>query len=302
MIDHNEEARLSEELEMKLFFEKMRTLYRASFAETSDLYDRAFQLTQGFRKISEEAVVADTRIIKILRYIMEPALSQMKLGQLVDLSSTSQLEESAQPAKAGLSETRLIARKIAGLVTKNVERNRFPWLDAPARENEHLLEMAKAWTCSLAANQNAATDFRNERKEIQEEKAVAAIKAAGYKEAAHRVEITKAADLACGYFSRECKIVGRSKQKADLAVRTNRGRLLLLEAKAIGVRVDSFKRIKECREKAGDWRQSISSIDAGVVIAGFVDPSQLVSLENDGILVFWEHRIERLTHHLREGT
>jgi hypothetical protein len=301
MIDHNAEARLSEELEMKLFFEKMRTLYRTSFGETSDLYDRAFHLTRGFRKITEEAVVADTRIIKILRYIMEPALSQMKLGQLVDLSSTSLLEETAQPEKAGSCETRLVARKIAALVTKNIERNRFPWLDDAARENECLLSMAKAWTCSLAANQNAATEFRNERKEIQEEAAVTAIKAAGYKQAAQPVEIWKVTDLACGVFSRECKIVGKSRQKADLAVRTMRGRLLLLEAKAIGVRVDSFKRIKECREKADDWRQSISCIDAGVVIAGFVDPSQLVSLEKAGILVFWEHRIERLTEHLRDG-
>ena len=67
--------------------------------------------------------------------------------------------------------------------------------------------------------------------------------------------------------------------------------LLLIEAKAIGVRIDAFKRIKECREKFDDWKQTFGdAVEVGVVLSGFIPEREYQSLIDEGIHVFWEHK------------
>ena len=90
---------------------------------------------------------------------------------------------------------------------------------------------------------------------------------------------------------------GRTRQKADLAVRSKRTkRLVLIEAKAVGVEIDSTKRIKECCDKAGDWQSAprLDAPDVVAVIAGFFNPTGLANLRASKIHVVWEHRLADL--------
>jgi uncharacterized protein (DUF2062 family) len=98
-------------------------------------------------------------------------------------------------------------------------------------------------------------------------------------------------------------VKGRNVQKADFAVRLkSTQKLLLLEAKAVGVKIDAFKRIKECREKADDWRQKFGDkVVVGAVIAGFIPLSEVESLVRSKIEVFWEHRLDQLTEFLAKS-
>ena len=62
--------------------------------------------------------------------------------------------------------------------------------------------------------------------------------------------------------------------------------------KAIGVRIDAFKRIKECREKFNDWRQAFGKNGAvyGALLSGFIPESECRSINEDGGMIFWEHK------------
>ena len=175
-----------------------------------------------------------------------------------------------------------------------MDSQRFLWLQTEVTEDQYALaaEYAKRWTCSLISNQNSSTAFRNWRKELQETSAVNQVVKAGYTSVTTRRIISDVSDLLPGQYSRECRIQGRNVQKADLVVRLKgSNKLLLIEAKAIGVRIDAFKRIKECREKFDDWKQTFGdAVEVGVVLSGFIPEREYQSLIDEGIRVFWEHK------------
>lgn len=172
---------------------------------------------------------------------------------------------------------------------------RFIWLSThlePASK-QLAVNYSMQWTCSLISNQNSNTAFRNWRKELQETTAVEQLVKAGYISVPKRKLISSIEDLLPGQFTRESRVQGINVQKADIVVRLKKSKkLLLLEAKAIGVRIDSFKRIKECREKFNDWRQSFGRNGAvyGAFLSGFIAESECRSICEDGGLIFWEHK------------
>lgn len=303
MINIERELQAAEAFETDLFFRMARTLYNDCETQCDSLFDITMELTNGFRDISPEVIIDDSRIIKVLRYCMLPVISQMKLGQLVDISTTKDFEDTRITNGDKFRKLVIIAPKLCRLFKEYMDWQRFLWIQTDMTEDQFDLacEYAKKWTCSLIANQNSNTAFRNWRKELQETSAVNQAVRAGYTSVATRRIITNINDILPGQYSRECRVQGRNVQKADIVVRLKHSkRLLLIEAKAIGVRIDAFKRIKECREKFDDWKQSFGdSVEVGVVLSGFIPEREYMSLIEEGAHVFWEHRENDLYDYIK---
>lgn len=297
------ELQASEAFETDIFFRMARTLYNDCETQCDRLFDITMEKTNSFRNISPDIIVEDNRIIKVLRYCMLPVISQMKLGQLVDLSSTKDFEDARITNGEKFRKLVTIAPKLCQLFNECMDWRRFLWLQTEMTEDQFVLasEYAKKWTCSLIANQNSNTAFRNWRKELQETSAVNQVVRAGYTSVATRRIITNINDILPGQYSRECRVQGRNVQKADIVVRLKHSnKLLLIEAKAIGVRIDAFKRIKECREKFDDWKQTFGdSVEVGVVLSGFIPEREYLSLVEEGALVFWKHRENDLYEYIK---
>jgi hypothetical protein len=196
--------------------------------------------------------------------------------------------------------------QLSTLFNDNLDRQRFLWLNARLNEENQRIakQYAKNWTCSLIANQNAVTLFRNWRKDLQETTISETIVKAGYSKLNKRKIITKITDILPGQFSLECRVKGRTTQKADFAIRLKKSKkLMLLEAKAVGVKIDAFKRMKECREKADDWYSHFGQdVICGAVIAGFIPVSEIHALLNSNLEVFWEHRLDLLYDFINSST
>lgn len=286
----------SEKFETQLFFKMAKELYSTCAMQSEDLFQTALKLTDEFSAITPAAILSDSRIIKILRYSMLPVISQMKLGQLVGLNTTSDFEDKhAEENSTNYKKLEKIAPRLCALFNEYLDMQRFLWLstelDKPRKRMA--LEYAKNWTCSLISNQNSNTLFRNWRKELQETTAVEQLVRAGYSSIPKRKQISSIEDLLPGQFPRECRVHGVNVQKADIVIRLKKSKkLLLIEAKAIGVRIDAFKRVKECREKFNDWRQAFGRNGAvyGALLSGFIPESECRSINDDGGLVFWEHK------------
>ena len=77
-------------------------------------------------------------------------------------------------------------------------------------------------------------------------------------------------------------------------------KLVLIEAKAVGVELDSTKRIKECCDKANDWSSSNKLKDPKIVtvIGGFFNINGINNLKASEIGVVWEHRLSDLKIYL----
>ena len=182
-MDLKKELELAEKYETEVFFKMANQLYSDCAVQCETLFDIAMDKTEGFKSITPEVLQEDGRIIKILRYCVIPTISQMKLGQLVGIDSTADFEESCSLTRFREEQLRKIVPKLCEIFIKNLDSQRFLWNQAILTKSNYEIAVAyaKKWTCSLIANQNSGTAFRNWRKERQESKAANEIIEAGYK-------------------------------------------------------------------------------------------------------------------------
>ena len=288
----------SRKYEMETYLGAMKALYENAIAQNGEIYDFAFELTHGFSSITASAIIADPRIIKILRYSIAPSISQMKFGQMFGISSVGVFED----AKGRLSsQLKRIAPQIATFATKHLDRARFGWLDDATLSIPVARDYARQWTCSIAADQNAQTSFRHWRKELQEQAILQFLISKGYVKSSLSGILTRSTDIAIGEYKQETRVRGRTTQKADVVFRSKRTKkLILIEAKAVGVELDATKRAKECCDKANDWRSSdeLQPLDVICVIGGFFTETNLKNLVASGINIVWEHNLSMLKEYV----
>lgn len=287
---------------MRTYLDSMKAMYDNALAQNGEIYEIARASTEDFRKITAEAIKADSRIIKILRYAIAPSISQMKFGQFFGMGSIDKFEidrlETGSAKHQALSK---IAPKIADFATENLDANRFLWVSEPEKKITDITlasDYAKGWTCSIAADQNAQTRYRNWRKDQQEHAIASTLVKLGYTKSSFRGIVTKDTDIKIGEFTQELRVKGRTRQKADLIARSKKTKkLVLIEAKAVGVEIDSTKRIKECCDKANDWKsgRDLSKPVVATVIAGFFNSTGIKNLLASRISVVWEHRLSDLS-------
>ena len=288
----------SRDFEMETYLESMKAMYENALLQNGEVYDIAFKLTNGFADISEASILQDSRIIKTLRYSVTPTISQMKFGQYVGLSSVDRFErDKLSPGKAAYRLLASRARAITEFARRNLDTRRFIWLTSRTPSSELAREYAKKWTCSLAADQNAQTAYRNWRKERQEQAIVAQIVKLRYVKSTFSGIVSRKADVNIGEYLTETRVKGRTTQKADVLLRSKgTGKLVLIEAKAVGVEIDATKRTKECCDKANDWgtAPALDSPMVVAVIAGFFTETNIASLKSSHVQIVWEHRLQDL--------
>jgi hypothetical protein len=287
--------------EMQMYLGSLKAMYENALAQNGEIYDIAKDSTNDFREITAESIIADSRIIKILRYAIAPSISQMKFGQFFGFGSIDKFENDIlRPKSAKYNTLCSIADQIAKFATDNLDRERFIWVFNRDQISDLRLasDYAKGWTCSIAADQNAQTRYRNWRKDQQEHSIASTLLELGYTKSSFRGLITKHTDIKIGEYTQEQRVRGRTRQKADLIARSKKTeKLVLIEAKAVGVELDSTKRIKECCDKSNDWRSSTELDDpvVAVVIAGFFNSNGIENLLASNISVIWEHRLSDLS-------
>ena len=288
------------------------------------LYDQAVSATRHFTFITRDALKADPKIVKTLRYCLAPVISQMRLGQLIGLGTTESFEEQ------GLVPTDAQADRLARWFNDYLDRERFRWLagqEMSAAERAVAELYARLWTVSLQSNQNTATKYRTRRKEQQERAIATALDGMGLRfqeqlggprpqrprrkpgDPPHPPPprrlggIDDVEDVLPGHYVKEKKILGGSqkKQKSDLTARpTDEPVLFCVEAKAVGIKLDSTKRLKELNDKYTDWKDSSLPITTVGVVAGMFSENDLVAtIKLRRIPIFFEHDLAELVGFLK---
>lgn len=277
------EMRISEKHE-KSFQEKRREFYRDLYRSLSALLEGLIRATNGFTKIDASVLVEDPRRILLLRYAVRPPISREKLATAFGISSSKLgAWETGKSKEMDLK----IATQLAEFFDEAVDPDLIPIPEAIAE---------------LAASELSNTKYRIWRMAIQESKIRSVLERSGYTEDTEfKGDIRSVADLQPGKFVHERKIdltdvegVPRGKEKANYVIRLFDGRILTIEAKAVGVRVDSEKRKKEFIRKAEAWRAKFGKrVVTVAVIAGFFGRSVLEDLAQVHNCVIWEHRLNQ---------
>lgn len=284
----------SQQLEEEIFLSQIREFYADELEKNKELYDFVARYTDNFRNFDADIIREEPNVVKILRYLVKPPISQMKFGQFNGVGSTGNYEKEnpSSPAKA-------TAEEMADFMEQNMDERKVPWLYRDV-DVEEWIDVSRDWTCDIIAQSEAKTRYRNWRKDVQEDKVAEAMKDVGLRRVSRSSTISDMDDLPAGTFVSETKVAcPGDDQKADFVARPAKNEILFLEAKAVGVKIDSYKRIKEIRNKESDWRDGFPNARVGAAIAGWIPESQIETLLGDDIDVFWEHRLESLQDYLR---
>jgi hypothetical protein len=284
----------SQEIEEEIFLDRIREFYDEELEKHKALYDFVASRTNNFREFDAEIIRQEPNVVKILRYLVKPPISQMKFGQFNGVGSTTNYEDDDPSTPA-----RDTAAAMARFMERNMDERKVPWLSGDVEADE-FIDISRDWTCDIIAQSEATTRYRNWRKDVQEERVAEAMADAGLRHVSRSATISDTDDLSTGTFVSETKVAcPGDDQKADFVARPATDELLFLEAKAVGVKIDSYKRVKEIRNKESDWRAGFPNARVGAAVAGWIPESQIETLLGDDIEVFWEHRLGALREYLR---
>ena len=271
------EERLKESLnQYSEFFAHFSSVFR-------DLVERLPALARGEDSadtLAEILSVGDARTA--LRYLAAPPVSDD------DLKTLAKTKLSA----AALRSSPENARHVADLVLRLVDPHRFPWIAESRTPTSDEVERAVVASAAMVAAQKVSTARRGASK-LQEEAVKAVLRSCGFVEDTARPDIGTLVDApAPNRFRGECKLGGT---KADIVVRLPDQRVLAIECKVSNSAVNSFKRVNhEAVGKARSWRSDFGrrQVVAAAVLSGVFKPANLVSAQDEGLVLFWAFRLD----------
>ena len=163
----------SQQLEEDIFLDQIREFYSDELETNKKLYDFVADHTNNFRDFDADIIREEPNVVKVLRYLVKPPISQMKFGQFNGVGSTTNYEDEdpSTPSKS-------TARDMAEFMESNIDERKVPWLYRDVDVNEWI-DVSRDWTCDIIAQSEAATRYRNWRKDVQEDKVAEAMKEAG---------------------------------------------------------------------------------------------------------------------------
>lgn len=243
-------------------------------------------------------VLEDRELLNLARYLAIPPISIDDLDTLTDscfgLWLNQATDRGARPTK---SEFNAAARLIAA----RLDQRRAPWLARGGSPRKTEREAYVAGVASLPATSRLTTTRRSERSKRQEDLTRAAVAAAGYRSVKPPGTLRNpVSDMASGTYSERSRPLAGTNMDVPVRLRKTHatGQLFLaIECKVSNSSLNSRKRLLEVNSKRERWDSSglPHRFRTGAVLAGVFDVARLIEVQNSGILIFWEHRLEDLT-------
>ena len=242
--------------------------------------EQVFEASDDIQNLTGAVFKADPQAWQACRYLCGPPISQEDLWTLVGGPKF----RSVPPD---------YAEDTAEAIRVVVDPVRFPWLaqGRPPWPDER--EMAIMATTVLWAAQQTGTERRGEASSRQETMTAKTLDDAGLTLEVSRAPIQFIDDMPRGGYSRERRLAGA---KCDVPARLFDGRLLALECKVSNGPKNGWKRVnREVGGKSDAWRAHFGSQAlTGVILAGVFDLSCLVTAQDRGVIILWEHDMNPL--------
>lgn len=235
------------------------------------------------------SIVSHKLQFQALRALAAPPISEDDLDTLLD----------ARVNKTAVRRNPALADEIGRLLLAALDPHRFPWVlqgRAPTEVERHTAIMA---TAVLISMNTVYTRRRSDERDQLEGRLEQLLVEKGYTRApAPRGGIADVGMLPPrGVFMRQCKL---GKHNADLVVMLWDGRLLAVECKASNSTVNGEKRLnKEVVADAGDWYDQFGRSNlVAAALRGVFKPAKVREAQEQGVYLFWWHRIDALADFL----
>jgi hypothetical protein len=279
------ERRMQEPLEQYLdAFEMARDAVEVLLESTVDL------TTMRSKAVD---VVTDPDLLRAVRYLSGPPISEDDLKTLADDASLTPSRLRANPD---------MAERVIDVVFLGIDRERFPWLTESREPTEAERQAAVIATAALLAQRSVMTSRANESKDEQEQVVKDQLVAVGLTEVERRTIRNMADAPGIGTFCGESQFGSR---KADIVVRLYDGRIMPTEAKVSNSSTNSVKRLNnDAAVKARQWTQEFgtSNVVPAAVLGGVFKLHNLRSAQDsDNLTIFWAHDLDAMVQFI-DGT
>jgi hypothetical protein len=278
--------------------------FRSTRVKTTEHVKAALIATRDLRSLDAATLRANPGSLPTLRMCTAPPLA---VDRLVGLASANKsligsMEEGKLAArmKAELLEENLT--KVSRVLTKLLDRDIFPWLDAGKNPTDHDRDRAATIVADRLCSAVANPIVRNAQEQRQLQMIGDWLDKRGYRKQAHPAGKSLAEMEAGTYAFRMNLPVGRTVKvniPIDVAIQSkklSKDRLpILIEAKSAGDFTNTNKRRKEEATKIRQLQATYGEVVRYVLfLCGYFGSDYLGYGAAEGIDWVWEHRIDDL--------
>ena len=260
--------------------------YLETFDASRRVVEELLEATVDLTALSSASllVLTDPGLLKALRYLAGPPISEDDLKVLADASL----------APSRLRADPDMAQRVIETILLALDRHRFPWVAESRKPREAERAAAVPATAALMATQRLSTARRSESKDVQEKAVADALLSAGFEKVPPRAVLTLADAPGEGEFCHEAMFGSR---KADFVVGLWDGRKMAIECKVSNSSTNSVKRLNnDAAVKAGIWIEEFGTAQTvpAAVISGVFKAHNLKSAQTAGLSLFWAEKLEAM--------
>ncbi|MCC6426840.1 MAG: XamI family restriction endonuclease [Phycisphaerales bacterium] len=286
------------------FMEFAPQAFRSTRVKTTEHVKAALIATHDLRNLNAATLRANPSALPTLRMCTAPPLA---VDRLVGLASASKsligsMEEGKLAArmKAELLDENL--GKVCRVLTKLLDRDIFPWLDARKDPNDHERDRASTIVADRLCSAVANPIVRNAQEQRQLKMVGEWLDKRGYRKQSHTPG-KPLTEMEAGTYSFRMNLGVRTSVKVNIPIdvviqpkKPRKNRLpILIEAKSAGDFTNTNKRRKEEATKIHQLQATFGKDVCFVLfLCGYFGSDYLGYEAAEGIDWVWEHRIDDL--------
>ena len=278
--------------------------FRSTRVKTTEHVKAALVATRNLRALDAATLKANPSSLPTLRMCTAPPLAVDRLIGLVDASKNlvGRLEEGKLPTKLKDDGLDVELTKICRILTKLLDRDIFPWLDAGKDPTEHERDRASTIVADRLCSAVAKDSVRSTRKSRQQSVVAVLLDSLGYREA-RTISDADRSNNEPGTYAFDISLplaMGRdSVLPIDVLVismdRQASGTPVLLDlGSSLDVREASLSVARAVKKRTALEMTYGESLRYALMLGGAYEAGCLGTLAAEGLDWVWQHRIEEL--------
>lgn len=278
--------------------------FRSTRIETTGHVGAALRATNDLRNINIATLRENPSALSTLRMCTAPPLAVDRLIGLADASKNlvGRMESGKLPTKMSDTDVDADLAKLCGIISRLLDRDIFPWLDAENSPTDHERDRASTIIADRLCSAVANPIIRNAQEQRQLKLVGDWLDARGYKKQAHPSGKPLTEMEAATYTFRMNLAVGKELKvniPVDVVIQPKKLRKdrlpILIEAKSAGDFTNTNKRRKEEATKIHQLQDAYGKAVTFVLfLCGYFGSDYLGYEAAEGIDWVWEHRVEDL--------
>jgi len=278
--------------------------FRSSRLKTTEHVIAAMLATSDLRNINAATLRDNPGALSTLRMCTAPPLAVDRLIGLADASKNlvGRMEDGKLPVRMSVTDLNVELTKLCRIISKLLDRDIFPWLDAAKAPTDHERDRASTIVADRLCSAVANPIVRNAQEQRQLKLVGDWLDARDYRKLAHPSgqPLTK---MEAGTYTFRMNVAVGKELKVNIPVdvviqpkKPSKSRMpILIEAKSAGDFTNTNKRRKEEATKIHQLQASYGNTVSFVLfLCGYFGSDYLGYEAAEGIDWVWEHRIDDL--------